>query len=263
MHRPDHEFHVVDNEITIDFDVPLPASGADEVLTELLSHHAIEIIKDRKERGQPLAGIPVARVSARRLDEYVEVAELDLEQPGEVLDIELPELVPLRLTAGYDPLAKFGEREGKDVLPLAARPAGDELAPIGEEIRLTAGLAAGLRSLGVDPARMTATDLGLGLLRLTGYDLRERADGTYVASGHGTSTLVTFVDHNAGDYPELSERAVNAFLIACSLSSTERGLLITDKYGPYLIYRKERANPDTIFVARERLQDFVDAIALS
>lgn len=263
MQRPDHEFHVVDNEITIDFDVPLPSSGADGVLTDLLSHHALEIIKDRKHRGQPLEGIPVARVSATRSGELVEVAVLDLEQPFEFLDIELPELVPLRLTAGYDPLAKFGEKDGKDALPLAARSGGDDLAPIGEEIQLTAGLAAGFRSMGIDPASMTATDLGLGLLRLAGYELQERGDGTYVAIGQGTSTLVTFVNHEPGGYPELSAQAVNSFLIACSSSRTERGLLITDKYGPYLIYRKERASPGIMFVARERLQDFVDTIALS
>ena len=262
MLQPEHEFHVVDNEITIDFAVPLPATGTDDMLTELLRHHALEIIKDRKERGQPIHDIPIARISAQRFGDSVELAVLDLDQPDEFLEMELPELLRLRAMAGYDPLAKFGERTEKDVLPLAER-RSDDLAPLADEIRLTAGLAAGLRSIGVDPETMSLSDLGLGLLRLSGYDLTSRRDGTYIAAGHGTSTLVAFVDHHPGDYPELAEAAIRSFLVTFATARTERGLLLTDKYGPYLIYQKERANPDTLFIARERLQDFVDTIALS
>ncbi|MCP3995720.1 MAG: hypothetical protein GY722_11730 [bacterium] len=262
MLLPEHEFHVVDNEITIDFAVPLPANGTDKILTELLTHSALEIIRDRKDRGQPIDDIPVARISAMRSGESVELAVLDLEQPDEFLEIELPELLPVRAMAGYDPLAKFGERTETDVLPLSERQP-DDLAPIADEIRLTAGLAAGLRSLGVDPETMSVSELGLGLLRLAGYDLTDRPDGTYLAAGHGTSTLVSCVDHRPGDHPELDEGAVRTFLVNFATARAERALLITDKYGPYLIYRKERANPDTLFVARERLQDFVDTIAIS
>jgi hypothetical protein len=38
--------------------------------------------------------------------------------------------------------------------------------------------------------------------------------------------------------------------------------LITDKYGPYMIYDKERRNPKLRFITRERLQPFVDSFAL-
>lgn len=262
MLQPEHDFHVIDNEITIDFAVPLPASGTDDILTELLRHHALEIIKDRKERGQPIHDIPIARISAKRAGDSVEVAVLDLSEPDEFMEIELPELLPVKANAGYDPLAKFGERAGQSALPLSER-RSDDLAPLAGEIRLTAGLAAGLRSLGVDPEAMTLSELGVGLLRLSNYNLTDRSDGTYVAAGHGTSTLVSFVDHQPGDHPELAEAAVRTFLVTFATARTERGMLITDKYGPYLIYQKERANPDTLFVTRERLQDFVDAIALS
>ena len=262
MAHPKHEFHVVENEITIDFAVPLPASGADEVLTELLSHHALAIIKDRKGRGQPLDGISVARISAQRLGDSVEIAVLDLEQSDSTLEIDLPELVPAWASAGYDLLSRYGEKIEKNVLPLAERRT-DSLAPIAAEIRLTAGLAAGLRSLSIDPETMTVSELGVGLMQLSGYDVRERPDGTYIAAGKGTSTFISFVNHEPGDYPELSEAAVRAFLVAYAGARTERGMLITDKYGPYSIYKKERANPDALFVARERLQDFVDAMALS
>ncbi len=262
MPQPDHEFHVIENEITIEFDVPLPATGVDDVLADLLSHHALEIIKDRKRRGQPLDNIPVARISAKRHGSNVEITVLDLDQPEENLVFDLPELLPLRSASGYDLLAKFGERTESTTLPLSDR-RSDDLLPIGAELRLTAGLAAGLRSLGVDPEHMSASELGRGLLRLSGYDLTAEADGTYLAAGHGTTTLVRFVDHQTGQYPELSEHTVTSFLIACARARRERGLLITDKYGPYLIYKKERANPDVLFVTRERFQDFVDTIAVS
>lgn len=261
MQHPEHEFHVVDNEITIDFAVPIPAAGADEVLTDLLSHHALEIIRDRKQRGQPLDGLPVARLSATRLGEQVEVAVLDLGQPDEVIEIEIPDLVPRPLVAGYDPLARFGERKETNVMPLAEQ-RGDEMPLLPDQVRLTAGVAAGLRAQGVDPEQMTVSQLGLGLLRLSGYDITDRGNGSYLAIGHGSTTLVQIIDHVPGEYPELAEAAVTSFLIAYAGARTERGLLITDKYGPYVIYQKERANPDVMFVVRERLQDFVDAVAV-
>ena len=107
------------------------------------------------------------------------------------------------------------------------------------------------------------TELGIGLLELTGYDVRDRGDGTYLAAGHGATTLVVMVDHEQGSYPELAESEVNSFLVTRASARVERGLLMTDKFGPYLIYQKERANPDVLFIARERLQGFVDAVALS
>jgi hypothetical protein len=258
--HPDHDFRVVDHQILIDFSVPLASDGADEVLTDLLKHHAIEIIKDRKQRGQPLEGIPVARVSALRKGEPSEVAVIELDKSIERIDIDIPDRVPQPKMAGYDPLARFDESlESQATSRVDGR--SDELAPLGEELRLTAGVAAGLRSLGVDPEQMTATELALGLLRLSGYQVTERSDG-YQAVGHGATLLVGTVDHEPGDHPELTEKAVNSFLIAFAGARTDRALLITDKYGPYLIYQKERANPKAVFITRERLQGFVDAVAV-
>lgn len=262
MQAPDHEFHVVRNEIQIDFRVPLPAEGADDVLIELLSHHAIEIVNDRIRRGQPLDGIPIAQISATRLGEPVNVATLDLGAPGEIEEVVMPSLIRGDSATGYDPLRRFADPDENNVLPLADRGRSDDLAPIGSELRLTAGVAAGLRSMGVDPETMTVTELAKGLLDMAGYALTDRADGTLVASGSGASTLVYFVEHKPGDYPELSPRAVAAFLVAFVKARTERGLLVTDKYGPYSIYKKERANPDCRFATRERLQGLVDLVAL-
>ena len=263
MERPEHEFHVIANEIRIDFDVPLPVRGVDEVLSELLSHHALEIIKDRRHRGQPLEGIAIAQVSAKRLGESVVVAKLDLSEPDDIPEVKMPALLPRLGAAGYDPLARFGEGEEKNLLRLAEKRSSDDLDPPGSFLHLTMGVTAGLRSMGIDPEMMTVTELGKGLLDLAGYTLTGKGDGTLVASGMGTSTFVYFVDHVPGEHPELSRQTIAVFLVAFSKARTERGLLITDKFGPYDIYQKERANPDCFFITRERLQGFVDSVALS
>jgi hypothetical protein len=262
MDRPDHDFHVVGNEIVIDFAVPLPSRGEDDVLTELLIHQAAEIIRDRKRRGQPLDGIPRALIRARRGSELVQVAELDLETEDGLPDLEFPDLLSALKAGGYDVMAKFGDADEGDVLPLNPTRRGDRLAPIRSEIRVTARLAAGLRVQGIDPEHMTMAALGPGLLRLAGYQLTKRDEGIYVAIGGGNSTYVEVVAHEQGDYPELDESRITSFLIAFARSHTDRGLLLTDKYRPYEIFDKERANPRCRFVTRERLQMFVDTIAL-
>ncbi len=263
MRHPEHDFHVVEEEIQIDFEVPLAAEGADDVLVELLSYHALEIVNDRIHRGQPIDGIPTARISAKRLGESVEIATIDLGEPEEVVEIDMPMLIPWGSGTGYDPLSRYGDAEETNVLALAENRASDDLAPIGDDLRLTAGIAAGLRAMGIDPETMSVTELGRGLLQLAGYVIADRDENSLIASGKGTSTFVRFLDHTPGDYPELSHQAIAAFLVACARARTERGLLITDKFGPYEIYKKERANPDIRFVTRERLQGFVDSVALS
>jgi hypothetical protein len=38
---------------------------------------------------------------------------------------------------------------------------------------------------------------------------------------------------------------------------------VTDKFGPYVMYEKERRDPRCRFITRERLQVFVDSFALN
>jgi hypothetical protein len=110
---------------------------------------------------------------------------------------------------------------------------------------------------------MTVTELGRGLLEIAGYELTKRNESTYLATGGGTSTYVAFVDHHPDSYPELEATAITEFLVGFANARTDRGLLITDKFGPYEIYEKEKANPRAHFITRERLQAFVDSIAVS
>ncbi len=260
--HPPNVFHVVDNEALVLFDIPLPAGDPDPVLRDLLFHHAVELIRDRKRRGQPLDGITLVRVSAKRAGLDVEIGAIDLSAPGGLPEVELPILLPIGASPDDDPLRKLGESDIEKVIVPAAAIDADQLGPLGEELRLTVGLMAGLRSLGVDPENMTVTEFGLGMLELAGYTVTGRDDGTYVATGGGSSTFVMFVPHEPGGYPELSRKAIAEFLVRLSSARTDRGLLITDKFGPYEIYKKERANPRGRFITRERLQAFVDSIAL-
>ena len=181
---------------------------------------------------------------------------------------ELPEVAPpvplARIVAeDHDPLRQLEDSDIKQTISAGDTTALDQLEPIGADIRLTAGLAAGLRSIGIDPETMGVEELGLGLLELAGYSLRDRGDGTYVATGGGTTSYVAFVPHQADSYPELETSAINQFLVGFSMARTDRGLLFTDKFGPYAVYEKERSNPSCRFITRERLQSFVDSIALS
>ena len=39
-------------------------------------------------------------------------------------------------------------------------------------------------------------------------------------------------------------------------------MLVTEKYGPFMVYDKERREPRVRFITRERLQTFVDGFSL-
>jgi hypothetical protein len=77
------------------------------------------------------------------------------------------------------------------------------------------------------------------------------------------SLYVKVVDHVSGSYPELDEADMRAFVAGFSHSKAERGWLVTDKFGPFSVYEKERRMPECRFVTRERLQGVVDGFALS
>jgi len=258
---PPFEFHVAGGIATVVFAVPVPAAGPDAVLRDLLLHHAAAVLRDKK-RSQPLQGVDVAVVYGKSGVDRVEVGRVDLRRPAHLDELEMPELLPRGASNEVDPLRQMNETDERGVLPLAARGAHDHLEPIREEIRLTAGLDAGLRSLGIDPTRMSVGELGRGLLTLLGYRIEQSASGRLIATHRGVRTYVQFVDHEPAGYPELDESQINSFLVGFASAHCDRGLLVTDKYGPYSIYEKERANPKCSFITRERLQAFVDSVAL-
>ncbi len=256
---PASDFHVSQGEAHVFFDVPLPEGEPDAVLTDILLASAVEVLREKRSH-LPLEGVSTVHAHAIRGDERVEVGKLTLDGPGE-LPPPAPVGGPLFGThKGPDLFEEFGsappEAPGLDV-----RAPSDDLPPMGADLRLTAAVEAGLRAQGLDPATAPMSELVPALLRVSGY--------TVTGSGHrfsattgGVRHHIEIVDHGPMEHPELSERAVNEFMVRFAGSGAERGLLFTAKYGPFIIYDKERREPRVRFVTRERFQSFVNALSV-
>ncbi|MDJ0960036.1 MAG: hypothetical protein QNJ88_05220 [Acidimicrobiia bacterium] len=256
------EFHVRGDDALVYFDVPVPDSGVDDVFRNLLLKQAVEVLREKRSHHLPLEGVTTVRAYATSASGDVEVGSLDLDVPGELPEeIVIPGAAPHFSSAPFDPLAHLGEQEFKVEAGVAARTGSEDLLPLSEEISLTADLAAKLHGIGIDTATMNAGDLALGLLKVAGYSVGE-SQGGYLATGSGGTTFLQVVDHGAGDYPELEEQAINRFMVAFGGSRADRGMLVTEKYSPFLVYDKERREPRVRFITRERLQAFVDSFSL-
>jgi hypothetical protein len=253
------EFHVAGEEARVSFDVPLATGEIDPVLAEVLIREAVEVVREKRHH-LPISEVHRVVAFGRRDGEWVRVGAVDLETPGELPPPAIPEFIP-RQAGGFDPF------ETLDDLPrhapgLAATRKGEELPPLHEDLRLPSNVEAGLRSQGIDPATAGAGDLVLGIMRLTGYQIDRSGEDTFSAARAGETAFVRLVPHRPGDHPELSEREVRRFAVAFVEAKADRGLLVTEKYSPFEIYDRERRDPRMRFVTRERLQHFVDALAL-
>ena len=146
--------------------------------------------------------------------------------------------------------------------------AGDDLGPIYSELRLPKAIETGLRTQGIDPATMSAAQLVTGTLSLIGYGVIEGPiDGTWYAEKGGSRTFIREVPHGSGDHPELEDEAISRFLFEFQSAGADRGLLVTDKFGPFSVYEKERREPRVRFLTRERLQKvavtFIDMVGFT
>lgn len=260
------DFHVQGDTATVSYDVPLPPGEVDEHLRDLLLHDAALVVRDKSEAGLPIDQVHRVRANGLRDGEYVEAGVLDLVEPGVVPVLAAPDLVPHAATGGFDPLAHIAEQEF-EVQPGIAAPRPEEgLEPIGAELELSRGVEASLRAAGIDPRTAGLEDITLGLLAMGGYSVSPaggKGDASmYLAHSGGEETLVEVLPHRAGEHPELSEQALNEFGVSFAEQNPTRAMLITDKFGPYAIYERERRNPKCKFITRERLQAFVDGFAL-
>ncbi len=75
--------------------------------------------------------------------------------------------------------------------------------------------------------------------------------------------FVTEVAHGPQDSSELEETAMREFLVDFLNSKADRGILVSDKFAPFSIYQMEKSESRIQFVTRERLQKFIDKMALS
>jgi hypothetical protein len=255
---PASDFHVEQGEAHVYFDVPLPDGDPDPVLVDILVREAVEVLREKRSH-LPLSGVSTVHAHAMRAGQRVEVGRLQLDGPG-----ELPPPAPI----GAHPLSHHGPDLFEEFGAEPAAPPGvdvrtpsDDLGPVGEDLQLTSVMEAGLRMQGIDPIAAPTSTLVPALLRLAGYTVT----GTgyrLEASKAGERSYIEIVDHPAGDHPELSEKAVNEFMAHFGQSGASRGMLFTAKYGPFMIYQKERREKRVRFVTRERFQSFVNAISL-
>ena len=255
-------FHVRGEVAEVTFDVPLPDGGTDEVLKELLVAEALEVVRE-KQHSLPITQVTKVAAFAGRGGDPIKVGSMDLPQRGELPPpiVAAPQLHLGHV--GFDPIdAQF---EGESEVPsTVTKSRSDTLGPIGAELRLPKAVDVGLRGQGIDPAEMDSGQLVSGLLRLFGYAVMDGLNpGTYTASKGGTVTFVREVPHDVNGAPELDERDMRTFLVDFISSKADRGLLVSDKYGPFSVYQMEKTEPRIQFVTRERLQKFVDALALN
>ncbi|HEX9977276.1 MAG TPA: hypothetical protein VGB41_01495 [Acidimicrobiia bacterium] len=254
------EFHVAGEDARVYFEVPLPEGRVDEVLASLLGHEAVEVVRE-KRHALPIDGVHRVVALGRRDGSWVVATTVELDTPGRLPPSPSPEHLPHASRVEFDVFDHFDDLPPQS--PKAAVPSGREtLASFTDEMVLPAGASAALRGQGIDPEKAAFHDVVLGLMRSAGYSLTETGPATYLARRGGQETFIRVVPHVAGHHPELNEQEMRRFVVDFGSSGAPRGLLITEKHSPFEIHERERRDPRIRFVTRERLQRFVDALAL-
>lgn len=253
-------FHVEGERALVTFDVPFPEDG-DEVLADLLVSEGIEVVRE-KRHSLPIDSVTEVAVFAGR-ENRRQVGSASLATPG-----VLPP--PSRITdilnlhsIGKDPLA--AEFEGQPATPpgTVAPTTSDDLAPLADVVRLPKAVATGLRSQGIDPDGMSASELVTGALSLFGYNVTPGlVEGHFTATKGGATTFILADDYADGDYPEVEDAEIRRFVVAFEQSGADRGMFVSDKFAPFSIHELERRNPRIRFVTRERLQKLIDSMSL-
>ena len=257
------DFHVRGEEAQVIFDVPLPEGDVDEVLGELLTNEALEVVRE-KRHGLPIDGVTTVVAFAGRGGEPRLVGKVALEEPG-VLPPPIVAAPSLHLGhIGFDPLEKqFSDDLVQTAPSLASDQRADALGPIGEELRLPKAVSVGLRAQGIDPTTMSSAEMVRSLLRLFGYAVSSSENPlAFTATKGGSTTYLREDPYQPGDHPEIGDVTMREFVMEFVNSGADRGLLISDKYSPFGVYEREKREPRIRFVTRERLQKFVDALSL-
>lgn len=260
-HRaPLEAFHVVGDEARVTFAVPLDDED-DEVLFDLLTGEAVEVVRERRHT-LPIDNVTTIVVYAGREGQVREVARHELPSPGE-LPPPLPGVGLSLSHIAHDPFAAHFEEEAEIAYETAARVPADELTPLHEEIRLPKALDRGMRALGTDPSTLSGPDFVLALLRMFGYSVTEQVhEDSFMAVKDAASTYIVTDAYQPGDYPELDEGLIRRFIAEFSSSGAERGMLISDRYAPFMVYEVEANQPKVRFITRERIQRFIDSMAM-
>ncbi len=251
------DFTLAGPEARVYFETALPTVEMDPNVGAALVERAIEVVRSK---GEQLPMSQVRRIVAfgRQGDRWSEAGAVDLLVPGELPPEPGDEGRPGR---GFDPLEHLDDYPGwPPRLEVARRE--DELAPLGHELRLPAAVTGRLRAQGVDPESAGAGPLVLGVMEMTGYTAVPVGDDTFRVRRLGRSALVRVVEHHAGEHPELEEADLRRFVVDVVAAGVDVGLLVTEKYAPFEVYEWERRDRRLRFITRERLQRFLDALAI-
>lgn len=254
-------FHVEGEQAKVTFDVPLPDDD-DHILNDLLLAEAVEVVRERRH-SLPIDDVSEIVVFAGK-DQTKLVGRTQLPSAGELPPPEVMTGLSLSQVA-HDPFAApFEEHSDHSVVyDTKSDVPADDLPPLREEIKLPKGLERGLRATGVNPEQMTGPEFILSLLRMFGYSVTEQAQPhSYIAVKDGQSVYILTDAYVEGEYPELDESVIRRFIVDFQSSGADRGILISDKYSPFMIHEIEGHQPKVRFITRERVQSFVDSMAL-
>ena len=140
---------------------------------------------------------------------------------------------------------------------------GDELGSWRDELHIPEGLIRGLRARGIDPDAIDGPLFILALLEMFDYRVETLPDpDTHMATKDGARFFIRTEIHSAGQHPELDESVIKKFVFEFGTSGAQWGLLISDKYSPFMIHDVENRQPKVRFITRERGQQFIDSMAL-
>ena len=256
---PVRDFHVQGNQARVTFDVPLP-DDEDEVLNDLLVDEAVEVVREKRHT-LPIGDVTEIVVFAGR-DEVKEVGRSKLPSPGELpppIDRDVFSLTHI----ARDPFASQFEVDHSVKYDTAIHVPADELKPLLQELKVPLGLDRGLRARGVDPDAVTGPEFILSLLEMFGYQVAPQGEpDVYIATKGGLRTFIRTDSFDPGEHPELEESLVRKFVAEFATSGADRGMFISDKYGPFMTHDIEATDRRIRFVTRERAQGFIDSMAL-
>lgn len=256
------DFKVEGTTAHVYFDTTIPAAGADNVLAGLMGREAMRVFQGKADH-LPLSEVKHVAAHGRQGDATVLVTTEDVHRPVDMDHMDEP-----------GPAKRASEVHLEDEDLLAAvhamdfgrgggyRGGSDDLPALSDELKIPAKVVEAVAGAGGSVAGMSLEQLIAGMLSQSGYDVSLSGDGTGTARRAGAATFLQFVEHEAGGYPELGEAAVDSFVRKFIASGAQRGMLFTPKFGPYAIYERERRNDKVKFMTRERLQAFVDSVAM-
>jgi hypothetical protein len=256
------DFHVDGDAAKVTFNVPFP-EGEDEVLSDLLLGEAIEVVREKRHT-LPLAGITKVIALAGKVERR-EVGHAKLDPPGTLPPrVQGVNILNLSILANDPLVGSFEISAEPEVVPGTAphaRP--DELGPLSADLRLPKAVDTGLRAQGIDPRTVSPGELITGILRLFGYQVTPAGLFGWFASKGGERTYIVEERYKPGDHPEIDDAVIRRFFVEFGSAGVQRGMLITDKYGPFEIYDLERREPRVRFITRDRIQKMIDSLALS